>query len=177
MFGRSGGAVFSKNSKMNTRFFSNTSTVASLPGVVISNSHIVCEHMAAYCLLGSSRFPSRMALWITKKNLTKASWVFVASNKWVRISVLLFELLSCPVYSRPRLLGGTQFNFSPSGCQVMIRRRRTQTDGMTRGQSSGAHSRHWDINFNSPSVHAAHPHSLGQGSHFTPPHASEISRS
>lgn len=53
-----------------------------------------------------------------------------------------------------------------------------QTDMMTRGQSSGAHSRHWDINANPPSIHPGTAQVKDQISSWqTPPKHPEVTQS
>lgn len=107
---------------------------------------------------------------------------FTYSRKWTveravcmhgeLIKVFFISLLT---YVRHWLFGKTGTNFESARVWSYRATAGKQTDMMTRGQSSGAHSRYWDINANPPT----HPpwNSSGQGSDFLLANPSKTSRS
>lgn len=88
------------------------------------------------------------------------------------IKVFFISLLT---YVRLWLFSKTDTNSESAGVSSYHATAGKQTDVMSRGQSSGAHSRHWDINANPPPIQPATAQVKDQISSWqTPPKHPEV---
>lgn len=134
----------------------------------------------------SSSFETRRVIMIIQLLIT-----FTYIRKWTVEKAVcthgelikVFFFISPLTYTRLWLFSKTATNVWPTWVSGYHATAGKQTDTMTEGQSSGAHSRHWDINANPPPVQSLHqPHPRPPAAHVkdqisswhTPPKYPEV---